>query len=367
MRHKCRPDQCNGRKSDENAPMKLATYKDGSRDGQLVVVSRDLSQAHFASHIANRLQAVLDDWNYLSPQLQDISDALNAGRARHPFPFDPVQCMAPLPRAYQWLHGVAYAQHLALLWRARGQEVPERLCREPVLYQGASDDFLGPHDALVCGSEAFGMDFEGQLVAVTGDLPQGAAADRALDSVRLLMLGNNVRLRHLESQAWGPAGQVLDAPTTAFSPVAVTPDELGEAWSRGRVHLSLQCSWNGRKVGLCDADTDMVFHFGQLIAHAARTRRLRAGTLVGTGPVSNQGLEKKGQTSWPKGYSTIAEKRAMETLQDGHASTDFLKYGDTLRIDMKNAAGQSVFGAIDQEVCAPAGKAEASVAAAMDD
>jgi fumarylacetoacetate (FAA) hydrolase len=334
--------------------MKLATYKDGSRDGQLVVVSRDLSQAHFASHIANRLQAVLDDWNYLSPQLQDIFDALNAGRARHPFAFDPTQCMAPLPRAYQWLHGVAYVQHLELLCRAQGVEVPENCRREPLLYQGASDDFLGPHDALVCASEAFGMDFEGQLVAVTGDLPQGCAADRAIDSVRLLMLANNVRLRHLESQSGVLGGSLLDSPCTAFSPVAVTPDELGTDWSRGRVHLSLQCSWNGRKVGMCDANADMAFHFGQLIAQAAKTRRLRAGSLVGSGPVSNQGSEKKGQSSWPKGYSSIAEKRAMEILQDGKAATDYMKYGDTLQIDMKNAVGQSVFGAIDQEVCPPA-------------
>jgi len=343
--------------------MKLATYKDGSRDGQLVVVSRDLSQAHFATHIANRLQAVLDDWNYLSPQLQDISDALNAGRARHPFPFDPAQCMAPLPRAYQWLHGVAYVPHLELLCRAGGLELPENLRREPRLCQGASDDFMGAQDALVCGSEAFGIDFEGQLVVVTGDVPQGCAADRAIDSVRLLMLGNQLRLRHLAPLPDWLGGSLLDAPSTAFSPVAVTPDELGEDWSRGRVHLNLQCSWNGRKVGQCEAQTDMVFHFGQLIAHAAKTRRLRAGTLLGSGPVSNQGSEKKGQSSWPKGYSSIAEKRAMEIVQDGQAATEYMKYGDTLRIEMKQGNGQSVFGAIEQEVCSPADALEAAAAA----
>ena len=304
--------------------MKLATYKDGSRDGQLVVVSRDLSVAAYASHIADRLQLVLDDWNYLSPQLQDIYDALNAGRARHAFPFDPAQCMAPLPRAYQWASGGAYAN-----------------ASELVMHPEASDELAGPNAPIVCASEDWGIDFEAGIAVVTGDIPMGCAADRALDGIRLLMLGNPVRLRNLS------ADRLL---TTSFSPVAITTDELGDAWAKGRVNLSLQTTWNGRKVGMCEAGTDMTFHFGQLIAHMAKTRNLRAGTIVGSGPVGNQGVVKKGRTDWPKGYHSIADKRAMESVQDGQASTEFMKFGDTVRIEMKGLDGQTVFGAIEQEV-----------------
>lgn len=296
--------------------MKLATYKDGSRDGQLVVVSRDLTQAHYASSIANRLQQVLDDWNYLSPQLQDLYDNLNAGRARHAFPFDPQQCMAPLPRAYQRLEGTAYA------------------ASELQMVQAVSDDLSGPCDAIICFT-AVGVDFGAEIVAVTGDVPAGSPADRALDGIRLLMLANTV------------TGGKL---STAFSPVAVTLDELGEAWAKGRVHLPLQTTWNGRKVGLCDAGVDMDFHFGQLIAHACQTRNLRAGSLMGSGVVRNRGVEKKGRTDWPKGYNHIADKRAMETAQNGAPSTEFMQLGDTVRIEMKGRDGHSLFGAIEQEL-----------------
>jgi fumarylacetoacetate (FAA) hydrolase len=331
--------------------MKLATYKDGSRDGQLVVVSRDMSQAHYASHVANRLQQVLDDWNFLSPQLQDIFDALNAGRARHAFPFDPAQCMAPLPRAYQWVSAAAYPSHAELLRKAAGAPAPEQTSG-PAMHQGASDALWGAHDPLRCANEAFGLDFGAGVAVVTGDIPQECAADRALDGVRLLMLCNQASLHHLLSADGSPG--VQSRPGTAFSPVAITPDELGDAWGRGRVNLQLQCSWNGRKVGLCDAGADMAFHFGQLIAYLAKTRALRAGTIVGATPVSNAGVEKRGQWSWPAGFNCIAEKRAMETVQDGQAATEFMRYGDTLRIEMKNAAGQSLFGAIEQEMTAPA-------------
>lgn len=334
--------------------MKLATYKDGSRDGQLVVVSRDLSQAHFATHIANRLQQVLDDWNFLSPQLQDIYDALNTGRARHAFPFDASRCMAPLPRAYQWADGSAYINHVELVRRARGAEVPANFYSDPLMYQGGSDDLQGACDPIICASEAFGIDFEAEVAVVTGDIPMGCQADRALDGIRLVMLANDVSLRNLIPDELAKGfGFVQSKPATAFSPVAVTPDELGEAWARGRVHLPLQCTWNGRKVGMCEAGQDMSFHFGQLIAHLAKTRNVRAGSIIGSGTVSNKGVEAKGSTSWPRGYSCIAEKRAMEMLQDGKTTTEFMKYGDTIRIEMKNAAGQSVFGAIEQEVQAP--------------
>ena len=335
--------------------MKLATYKDGSRDGQLVVVSRDLSQAHYASNIANRLQQVLDDWNYLAPQLQDLSDTLNNGRARHAFPFDPKMCLAPLPRAYQWVDGSAYLNHVELVRKARGAEVPESFYSDPLMVQGGSDDLQGACDPIACANLDWGLDFEAELAVITGDIPQGCAADRALDGIRLLMLANDVTLRNLiPAELAKGFGFVQSKPATAFSPVAVTPDELGDAWAKGRVHLPLLSTWNGRKVGQCDAGPDMTFHFGQLIAHLAKTRNVRAGSIIGSGTVSNKGLTKgtgdKARTDWPNGYSCIAEKRAMEILLDGQPSTAFMQFGDTIRIEMKGADGQSIFGAIEQEV-----------------
>ena len=335
--------------------MKLATYKDGSRDGQLVVVSRDLSQAHYASHIANRLQQVLDDWNFLSPQLQDLSTALNHGRARHAFAFDPKMCMAPLPRAFQWADGSAYLNHVELVRKARGAEVPASFYTDPLMYQGGSDDLAGPCDAIICANVDFGIDFEAEIAVITSDLPMGCAADRALDGIRLLMLANDVSLRNLIPDELAKGfGFVQSKPATAFSPVAVTPDELGDAWVKGRVHLPLHSTWNGRKVGMCDAGPDMTFHFGQLLAHLCKTRNVRAGSIIGSGTVSNKGVNQgtadEERTQWPNGYSCIAEKRAMETLQDGQPSTAFMQYGDTIRIEMKGLDGQSIFGAIEQEV-----------------
>ena len=331
--------------------MKLATYKDGSRDGQLLVVSRDLATAAYASHIANRMQQVLDDWNFLSPQLQDIYDALNSGRARNAFAFDAAQCMAPLPRAYQWADGSAYLNHVELVRKARNSEVPATFYTDPLMYQGGSDDFLGPQDPIVCASLDFGIDFEAEVAVVTGDVPMGCAPDRALDAIRLVMLANDVSLRKLIPDELAKGfGFVQSKPATAFSPVAVTPDELGDAWVKGRVHLTLQSTWNGRKVGMCDAGPDMTFHFGQLIAHLCKTRNVRAGSIIGSGTVSNKGVEKKGKTEWPNGYSCIAEKRAMETIQDGQPTTEFMQWGDTIRIEMKGRDGNSIFGAIEQEV-----------------
>jgi len=334
--------------------MKLATLKDGSRDVQLVVVSRDLASAHYATGIASRMQQVLDDWGFMSPQLQDLYDALNAGRARHAFPFDPAQCMAPLPRAYQWADGSAYLNHVELVRKARNAEVPASFYSDPLMYQGGSDDFIGPCDPVVVASEAFGIDFEAEIAVVTGDARMGATPAQALDGIRLVMLANDVSLRNLiPAELAKGFGFFQSKPATAFSPVAVTPGELGEAWQGGRVHLPLHSTWNGRKVGLCDAGEEMTFHFGELIAHIAKTRNVRAGSIVGSGTVSNKGVEKKGRMEWPKGYSCIAEKRCIETIQDGQPSTEFMKYGDTIRIEMKDAQGQSVFGAIDQEVVAP--------------
>ena len=331
--------------------MKLATYKDGSRDGQLVVVSRDLSTAHYATGIASKMQQLLDDWNFIAPQLHDLSVTLNHGKARHAFAFDPAMCMAPLPRAYQWADGSAYINHVELVRAARNSEVPDTFYTDPLMYQGGSDDFIGPCDDVVVPSEAFGIDFEAELAVVTGDVPMGSTPEQALDGIRLIMLANDVSLRNLIPPELAKGfGFFQSKPATAFSPVAVTLDELGDAWQGGRVHLTMQSTWNGRKVGMCDAGPDMTFHFGQLIAHICKTRNVRAGSIVGSGTVSNRGVEENGKKDWPKGYSCIAEKRAIETILDGKPSTAFMKFGDTIRIEMKDKNGQSLFGAIDQQI-----------------
>lgn len=319
-------------------PMKLATYKDGSRDGQLVVVSRDLASAHYATHAAHRLQQALDDWNFIAPQLQDLSDALNADRARHAFPFDPRQCMAPLPRASHWA--------LAQAWE-HGLEPAETA--DPQFRLAAGDSLCGPSDALVLASEQLEMDFGAGLAVVTGDLPARASPAQALDGVRLLLLANAA---HLHAQG---LSAVQRQPVTAFGPVAVTPDELGDAWTQGRAGLALQTSWNGRRVGIADADEDMRWNFGELIAHLCATRGLRAGSIVGAGTVRQRGVDNGKRRDWPKGYHAIADKRAFEQAQDGEARTAFLRLGDTVRIEMKDGGGASLFGAIEQEVVAPDG------------
>ena len=323
--------------------MKLATYKDGSRDGQLVVVSRDLSSAHYATGIASKLQQVLDDWGFMSPQLQDLYDTLNAGKARHAFPFEPARCMAPLPRACQWLDGSAYLNHVELVRRARHAEVPASFYTDPLMYQGASDDFSGPCDDVVVASEDFGIDFEAEVAVITGDVPMRATPEQALDGIRLVMLANDVSLRNLIADELAKGfGFVQSKPATAFSPVAVTLDELGDVWQAGRVHLTLQSTWNGRKVGMCEAGPEMTFHFGQLIAHVCKTRNVRAGSVIGSGTVSNK--------DWSHGYSCIAEKRAIETIENGQPKTAYMKFGDTIRIEAKGKDGKSVFGALAQKV-----------------
>jgi len=333
--------------------MKLATYKDASRDGQLVVVSRDLSTAHYATGIASKLQQVLDDWNFMSPQLQDLYETLNNGKARHAFPFAAAQCMAPLPRAYQWADGSAFINHVELLRRARNSaisensELPFTFYTDPLMYQGGSDDFIGPCDDVVVASEAFGIDFEAEVAVITADVPMGASPNQALEGIRLVMLANDVSLRHLiPDEMVKGFGFFQSKPATAFSPVAVTLDELGDVWKGGRLHLTLQSTWNGRKVGMCDAGDEMTFHFGQLIAHICKTRNVRAGSVIGSGTVSNK--------DWRHGYSCIAEKRAIETIEDGQPKTEFMKFGDTIRIEAKGKDGQSVFGAIEQKVVSSA-------------
>ncbi|HEY4805500.1 MAG TPA: fumarylacetoacetate hydrolase family protein [Paraburkholderia sp.] len=323
--------------------MKLATLKDGTRDGQLIVVSRDLRSAAIADAIAPTLQRVLDDWRFYAPQLAELYDALNYGRARNAFSFDARNCMAPLPRAYQWADGSSYVNHVELVRRARGAEMPAEFWTDPLMYQGGSDDFIGPCDDIVCASEAFGIDFEAEVAVVTGDVAMGASPDEALRAVRLVTLVNDVSLRNLiPAELAKGFGFFQSKPASAFAPVAVTPDELGEHWREGRVHLPLVVHWNGRKVGQPDAGTDMVFHFGQLIAHAAKTRNLRAGAIVGSGTVSNKDAK--------RGYCCIAEKRCLEMIEHGQASTEFMKFGDSVKIEMLDEAGKSIFGAIDQAV-----------------
>ncbi|MCD2510992.1 fumarylacetoacetate hydrolase family protein [Comamonas endophytica] len=334
--------------------MKLATYKDGSRDGQLVVVSRDLGLAHYATGIASRMQQVLDDWNFMAPQLQDLYQQLNAGKAPHAFAFNPEQCMAPLPRAYQWADGSAYLNHVELVRKARNSEVPATFYTDPLMYQGGADDFIGPCDDVVVPSEAMGIDFEAEIAVVTGDVPMGSTPTRALQGIRLVMLANDVSLRNLiPAELAKGFGFFQSKPATAFSPVAVTLDELGDAWDAGRLHLTLESTWNGRKVGMCEAGPEMTFHFGELIAHICKTRNVRAGSIVGSGTVSNKGVGEGSAMQWPKGYSCIAEKRCIETIQSGQPATEFMKFGDTIRIEMKDRAGQSIFGAIDQAIVAP--------------
>lgn len=323
--------------------MKLATLKDGSRDGQLVVVSKDLSQAHYATGIANTLQQALDDWAFISPQLEDVSVALNQGRARHAFAFDTAQCMAPLPRAFQWADGSAYLNHVELVRRARNATVPESFYTDPLMYQGGSDDFVGPRDPIVVPDTAYGIDFESEIAVITGDVAMQATPEGALESIRLVMLANDVSLRNLIPDELAKGfGFVQSKPATAFSPVAVTLDEVGDLWQGGRLAGVLQSVWNGRRVGLCEAGPEMTFHFGQPIAHLAKTRRVRAGSVIGSGTVSNK--------DWANGYSCIAEKRCIETIENGAPTTDFMAFGDTIRIEMKGRDGQSIFGAIDQVV-----------------
>ncbi|CAN5141354.1 fumarylacetoacetate hydrolase family protein [soil metagenome] len=323
--------------------MKLATLKDGSRDGQLAIVSRDLKTAVLADGIASTLQRALDDWPFISPQLERRSDELNEGRARHVFDFDPTRCMAPLPRAFQWVDGAAYVNHVELVRKARNAEMPSTFWTEPMMYQGGSDDFLGPTDDIALASEEWGIDFEGEVAVITDDVGMGAAADDAASHIKLLMLVNDVSLRKLVPQELAKGfGFLQSKPASSFSPVAVTPDELSSAWEGGRLHLNLRAFWNGALVGQPNAGTDMVFNFPQLIAHLAKTRNVRAGSIIGSGTVSNKDEQ--------KGFACIAEKRAREMIAHGEPTTPFMKFGDTIRLDMPDANGKSIFGAIDQKV-----------------
>jgi fumarylacetoacetate (FAA) hydrolase len=327
--------------------MKLATLKDGTRDGQLAVVSRDLSVAHIASSIAPTLQRALDDWNFISPQLADLYETLNQGKTRHAFEFDATKCMAPLPRAFQWADGSAYVNHVDLVRRARNAEMPESFWHDPLMYQGGSDDFIAPTDGALFASEEWGIDFEGEIAVVTDDVPMGTTAAQAGEHIKLLMLVNDWSLRNLiPAELAKGFGFFQSKPATSFSPIAVTPDELGDAWQEGKVHLPLTVTWNGKRFGQANAGVDMVFNFPTLVAHICKTRSARAGSIVGSGTVSNKGANEDEKI----GYSCIAEVRAIETIKHGKPQTEFMKFGDTVRIEMFDAKKQSIFGAIEQKV-----------------
>jgi fumarylacetoacetate (FAA) hydrolase len=323
--------------------MKLATLNDGTRDGQLAVVSRDLKTAHIADGIAPTMQAALDDWSFIAPQLRELYQQLNAGQARRSFEFDPAKCMAPLPRAYQWADGSAYVNHVELVRKARGATMPESFWEDPLMYQGGSDDFVGPMDNIVLAHEEWGIDFEAEVAVIVDDVPMGATADDAYLHIKLLMLANDVSLRNLiPAELAKGFGFLQSKPATSFSPVAVTPDELGDAWKEAKLHLPLRSTWNGRLVGQPDAGTDMVFNFAQLVAHLCKTRNARAGSIIGSGTVSNKDAS--------RGYSCIAEQRCLETIETGEAVTSFMRFGDTIRIEMLDKKGKSIFGAIEQTI-----------------
>src|SRR3984893_8773648 len=326
--------------------MKLATLKDGTRDGQLVVVSRDLRTAAIAAAIVPTLQRALDDWTFYAPQLLDLSDSLNQRRARHSFAFDPKACMAPLPRAFQWADGSAYVNHVELVRRARNAEMPPEFWTDPLMYQGGGDDLLGPTDDIVCASEAYGIDFEAEVAVITTDVPMTAAPVDALRHVRLLMLVNDVSLRNLVPAELAKGfGFFQSKPASSFSPVAVTVGELGGAWRDAKVHLPLLSHLNGALFGRPNAGVDMTFDFATLIAHAARTRELGAGTIIGSGTVSNRqdGGAGRPVAQGGAGYSCIAEQRTVETITAGKPATPFLRFGDRVRIEMLDADGRSIF------------------------
>ncbi len=323
--------------------MKLATLRDGTRDGRLVVVSRDLARAVPARHIAGTLQEALDDWPRTAPQLEDLAKRLEGGAVEGAASFDPAQAMAPLPRAHHWVDGSAYVNHVELVRKARKAEMPPSFWTDPLVYQGGSDDLLGPMDDVPVASEDYGIDLEAEVAVVTDDVPMLTGVDEARGHVKLLMLVNDWSLRHLIPDELAKGfGFYQSKPATAFSPCAVTPDELGGAWSESKVHLPLVSHINGQLFGEPDAGVDMTFDFSQLITHLTRTRRLGAGTIVGSGTVSNYDRS--------KGSCCLAERRALETVQHGSPKTTFLMFGDRVRIEMFGRDGASIFGAIDQKV-----------------
>ena len=323
--------------------MKLGSLKEGGRDGTLVVVSRDLSRAVQATGIAPTMQRALEDWSNVAPRLNALYDALNDGSADGAFDLDIAKLAAPLPRAYEFVDGSAYLPHVARVRRARGAEVPESFYTDPLMYQATSAGFLGPRDPVRVVDEAHGIDLEAEIVVVTDDVPMAVTPEQAAGHIQLLGLVNDVSLRNLiPGELAKGFGFLQSKPRSALSPVFVTPDELGDAWRGNKVHLPLLTHVNGEWFGAPDAGVDMQFDFAQLVAHAARTRPLSAGTIVGSGTIANEDTG--------KGASCCAERRTVEALRDGKPSTPFLSFGDSVRIEMLDAGGNSIFGAIDQRI-----------------
>ena len=332
--------------------MKLASLKNGTRDGRLVVVSKDLTRYTDASFLVPNLQAALDDWRRIAPHLEALAESLDHGSVPSER-FHEHDAHSPLPRAYQWADGSAYVNHVELVRKARGAELPESFWTDPLMYQGGSDSFLGARDPIVMADDAWGIDMEGEIAVIVDDVPAGASVDVARDAIRLVMLVNDVSLRRLIPDELAKGfGFFHGKPSSAFSPVAVTPEELGEAWDGGRLHLPLGVDLNGKPFGRANAGIDMTFDFPTLIAHAAKTRPLAAGTIVGSGTVSNKLDGGPGKTiaEGGVGYSCLAELRIVETLENGKATSDFMRFGDTVRIEMKDKDGHSIFGAIEQVV-----------------
>ncbi|NVJ49172.1 MAG: fumarylacetoacetate hydrolase family protein [Gammaproteobacteria bacterium] len=323
--------------------MKLASLKNNTRDGELVLVSRDLKRAVKVPQVAKTLQQLLDNWDELAPQAEAIYQQLNDGSVADAFDFVESQCESPLPRAYQWADGSAYVNHVELVRKARGAEMPETFWTDPLMYQGGSDAFLGPRDDIAMASEEYGIDMESEVAVVVGDVAMDASKDEARDAIRLFMLVNDVSLRNLiPGELAKGFGFFQSKPSSAFSPVAVTPDELGAAWDGDKVHLPLVTHLNNDLFGRPDCGVDMTFDFPTIVAHAAKTRPLGAGAIIGSGTISNYDRS--------AGSSCLAEKRMLEIIADGKPSTPFMKFGDQVRIEMFDADGASIFGAIDQTV-----------------
>jgi fumarylacetoacetate (FAA) hydrolase len=331
--------------------MKLATLKNGRRDGMLVVVSRDLARYRSAAEVAPTLQAALDDWAAAAPRLRVLYDELNASASGEAF--DQAACHSPLPRAYQWADGSAYLNHVELVRKARNAEMPASFYTDPLMYQGGSDSFVGPRDPILALDEAWGIDLEAEVAVITGDVAMGVGVAGAADAIRLVMLVNDVSLRHLiPGELAKGFGFVQSKPASAFSPVAVTPDELGNDWRDCKLHLPLLVELNGAPFGRPDAGADMAFDFARLVAHAARTRELAAGSIIGSGTVSNKsdGIHGASILDGGVGYCCLAEQRMVETIATGAPVTGFMRFGDRVAIEMKDAAGASVFGRIEQVV-----------------
>lgn len=333
--------------------MKLATLKSKSRDGQLVVVSRDLSHYLEVADIAPSLQVALDHWAEISPRLQQVSDRLNNHRPPNGQRFNQYDCASPLPRAFQWADGSAYVNHVELVRKARGAEIPDSFWTDPLMYQGGSDTFLGPYDDIQMATEDWGIDFEAEIAIITDDTPMGVSADDAEQHIVLMMLVNDVSLRNLIPPEMAKGfGFFHSKPSSAFSPVAITPDELGDSWRAGKVNLPLVSALNSQAFGRPEAGHDMTFNFPQLVAHAAKTRKLAAGCIIGSGTVSNKQDNGPGKTiaDGGLGYSCIAEIRMIETIADGAPKTPFMRFGDQVRIEMNDRDGHSLFGRIEQTV-----------------